>query len=36
MAFLFQISSLVPRGLVVESVVEEGDSLTVTAHAQAL
>ncbi len=35
MAFRFQISSLVPRGLVVESIAEEGDGITVTTHAQA-
>ena len=36
MSFRFQISSLVPRGLDVESIVEEADGLTVTTHAQAL
>ncbi len=35
MAFRFQISSLVPRGLVVESIDEECDGITVTTHAQA-
>lgn len=36
MALRFLISSLVPGGLIVESLVEEGDTLTFVAHAPAL
>jgi hypothetical protein len=35
-AYRSQIPSLIPRGLVVEGVVEEGSCLNITAHAPAL
>ena len=35
MSFRFKIARLVPQGLIVERVVEEGDDLVVTAHARA-
>lgn len=35
MSFHFQIAHLVPQGLIVDQVLEEGDELVATAHAQA-